>query len=157
LISNAPFRSRTVRLTGALTLPAPIDQVFPLFSPQGERDWVPGWDPEIVDPPDGSWRQGSIFRTREEMGEAIWIVTRLDQGRHEVEYHRVEPGRYVAHVEVHGVASSSTSTLATVTYRFIGLSEKGNADIAAMTEEAYAQKMARWAGWIGGLLARRSP
>ena len=62
--------------TGNLSIRAPIQTVFELFSPLGERAWVPGWNPELLHPSNVSWGQGQIFRTREETGEAIWIVTR---------------------------------------------------------------------------------
>jgi hypothetical protein len=35
-----------------------------------------------------------------------------------------------------------------VAYTFVGLSDAGNADIAAMSQEAYVEKMQRWRGWI---------
>jgi hypothetical protein len=41
-----------------------------------------------------------------------------------------------------------------VAYRFVGLSETGNEDIAAMSQAAFDEKMRRWQGWIGEHLAR---
>jgi hypothetical protein len=143
-----------VRLAGRIQLDGPIDRVFGLFSPLGERLWVPGWDPELLHPRGVEWAAGLIFRTREEQGEAIWIVTRLDRSAHEVEYHRVEPGRYVSRVAVRCTALAPNSTEASPEYEFIGLSDSGNAEIAAMDEESYAAKMARWRQWINEHLHR---
>jgi len=84
------FTARSIELSGGFTLPAPPDATFGLFSPLGERKWVPGWDPELIHPPGATWERGLIFRTREERGDAIWVVTALDRDRHDVEYHRVE-------------------------------------------------------------------
>ncbi len=134
--------------SGSLSIHASIDSVFELFSPVGERAWVPGWSPELLHPPGASWAQGQIFRTREPTGDAVWIVTRLDRDAHDVEYHRVEPQRHVARVRVRCTASSGTITTVVVTYAFIGLSREGNDQIAAMTAEAYAEKMSRWQHWI---------
>jgi len=128
--------------------------VFPLFSPVGEKLWVPGWDPELLHPAGTEWAEGLVFRTREERGDAIWIVTRLDRPAHDVEYHRVEPDRYVARIHVHCVAAGQAATDASVEYEFIGLSESGNAEIAAMDEPGYAAKMARWTQWINDHLRR---
>ena len=94
------FVARAVELAGEFTVAGPIAEAFELFSPLGEKRWVPGWNPELVHPPGASWEQGLIFRTREEGKEAVWIVTTLDRAAHKVEYHRVEPGRYVARVSV---------------------------------------------------------
>jgi len=148
------FAPRTITLRGRLRVGAGIDETFPLFSPEGERLWVPGWDPELLHPPDEVWAEGQIFRTREERGEALWVVSRLDRAAHHAEYHRVEPGRYVARVEVR-CRPVEDGTEVTVSYAYVGLSESGNRDIAGMTEADYAEKMTRWAGWIEDYLASR--
>lgn len=143
------FRPRAITFQGLVPAARGVDEVFPLFSPEGERLWVPGWDPELLHPPDTEWAQGQIFRTQEENGEAVWIVTRLDRGSHEAEYHRVEPGRYVARVRVRcRPRSNGAGTDTSIAYSFVGLSEAGNRDVDAMSEEEFDAKMARWARWI---------
>jgi hypothetical protein len=142
-------------LSGRLEIPAPLETTFELFSPEGERLWVPGWNPELLHPPGVSWQAGLIFRTREELGEAVWVVTLLDRERHEVEYVRVEPGRYVAKVRVGCRGRSAGPTDVRVTYTFVGLSEAGNREIAAMSQAAYEQKMMRWQEWIDSHLSGR--
>jgi hypothetical protein len=146
------FGPYTRRLAGTIRLQGSIDRVFELFSPLGEKHWVPGWDPELLHPEGVSWAAGLIFRTREERGEAIWVVTRLERAAHDVEYHRVEPGRYVARVSVRCSPAGLNQTDAATEYEFIGLSEAGNAEIAAMDDAGYASKMERWATWINGYL-----
>jgi hypothetical protein len=128
--------------------------VFGLFSPTGERLWVPGWDPELLHPQGVEWAAGLIFRTREEQREAIWIVTRLDRSSHDVEYYRVEPDRYLARVAVRCAVLGPDSTEASTEYEFVGLSDSGNAEIAGMDDEAYAAKMERWTRWINEYLHR---
>jgi hypothetical protein len=151
----AEFIAKSVCLVGTISLNGPIKEVFPLFSPQGEKLWVPDWNPELLHPPDTVWAEGLIFRTEEEMGEAIWVVTRLDHLAHKVEYHRVEPGRYVARIVVSCSAISDQVTEAATRYEFIGLTESGNAEIALMTQAGYAQKMKRWSEWINEYLGTR--
>lgn len=148
------FNSKSIRLVGNISLNGPIEDVFPLFSPQGEKLWVPDWNPLLLHPPDTDWTEGLIFLTEEEMGEAVWVVTRLDHLAHRVEYCRVEPGRYVARIGVSCTAISDRLTEAATTYEFIGLSEAGNAEIAAMTREGYSQKMMRWSKWINEYLRK---
>lgn len=150
------FTARSIELTGTFTLPAPPEATFELFSPLGEKAWVPGWNPELIHPPGASWERGLVFRTPEERGEAIWIVTTLDREQHDVEYHRVEAGRYVARVHVRCSRQGTGQTEVRVTYTFIGLSEVGNQDIAAMTPEAYVEKMKRWQGWITAYLSAQA-
>ena len=139
----------SVEFTGELAVALPIDGAFELFSPLGEKLWVPGWDPELLHPPGASWERGLIFRTREEKGDAVWIVTDLDHAAHRVEYHRVEAGRYLARVRVQCARAAERQTRVTVSYAFVGLSPDGNAEIARMTPGDYVDKMQRWERWIG--------
>jgi hypothetical protein len=147
------FAPASIELSGGLRIAAPVEETFPLFSPEGEKLWVPGWAPELLHPPHCEWERGLIFRTQEERGEAVWVVTGLDRPRHEVEYYRVEPGRWVARVRVRCQATGSEQTDVAVTYTFVGLSEAGNQDIAAMSKAAYEQKMSRWQAWISTYLS----
>ena len=142
------FAAASVELTGRLMVSAPVGETFELFSPEGERLWVPGWAPELLHPPGAQWEKGLIFRTQEERGEAVWVVTALDRKRHAVEYYRVEPGRYVARIRVRCQVTQPEKTDVAVTYTFVGLSDAGNRDIAAMSEAAYEQKLKRWQDWI---------
>jgi hypothetical protein len=149
------FSSKSVRLVGTISLFGSIEEIFPLFSPEGEKLWVPDWNPVLLHPPDTDWAEGLIFRTEGEMGEAIWVVTRLDRAAHKVEYYRVEPGRHVARIVVSCSAIADQLTEAATSYEYIGLSESGNTEIAGMTQESYAVKMEGWSEWINEYLSRR--
>ncbi len=152
----APFTPRAVRLAGGFTVATDADTAFPLFSPLGEKAWVPGWAPDLIHPAGVDWAEGLIFKTREELGDAIWVVSRLDWAGHHVEYYRVEPERYVVRIIVDCTPAAERTTSVSVVYEFAGLSERGNADIAAMSGEAYAAKMIRWSQMIGAILQRQS-
>jgi hypothetical protein len=149
------FAAGSIELIGGFAVSAPLEGVFELFSPLGEKLWVPGWNPEFLHPPGVDWERGLIFRTQEESGEAVWVVTVLDRERHEVEYYRIEPGRYAARVRVQCQAVDREQTDVRVAYGFVGLSDAGNREIAGMSGAAYEQKMKRWQGWIDGYLSRR--
>lgn len=150
------FVPRSVELKGAFTLSVPPTAAFDLFSPLGEKRWVPEWNPELLYPPGVAWERGLIFRTAEERGEAVWLVTGLDRERHVVEYHRVEAGRYVATVAVRCRAEGPRKTEVSVEYLFVGLSDAGNEDIAAMSSTLYEEKMRRWREWIEACLSAKT-
>lgn len=86
--------------------------------------------------PPGGQEWICFHRTREEAGEAVWIVTTLNRETYEVEYHRVEPGRYVAHVSVRCSPVTDRRTQVGTVYAFVGLSAPDNAEIAFMNKEA---------------------
>jgi hypothetical protein len=154
-----PFTANRILLTGNFNAAGSVDVVFPLFSPLGEKSWVPQWDPELLHPAGATWEQGLVFRTNEESGDAIWVVSRLERSDHQVEYYRVECSRYVARIEVRCRAFSAAETEVQTAYEFIGLSEEGNRQIASMTHDDYKKKMIRWQNWINehleGLRSKR--
>lgn len=150
------FSARAVEFNGRFTVAGAIETVFDLFSPLGERHWVPDWNPELLYPSGISWACGQIFRTKEEAGEAVWVVTTLTREAHEVEYHRVEPHRYVARVRVKCTAPDHQVTEVSTSYSFIGLTAEGNDVIGTMTDALYVEKMNRWERWISQYLARKS-
>ncbi len=152
--ARAPFEARTATLTGTIVLSAPVPEVFPLFSPLGEKGWVEGWNPEILFPRDAEWTEGMIFRTASGDGDEIWVVAELDLHAHLVVYYRTEPGRLVARVEVRCCALDGGRTEATTVYSYVGLSEMGNRVVAEWTNEAYRSKMERWEKNINDYLRR---
>lgn len=151
------FKARTLTLTGGFNVKARVDDAFPLFSPQGERRWVPGWNPEVLDPPADVWQEGQVFRTRDDKGTAVWVVARLDRERHLAVYHRVDPTRYVARVAVRCRSLDDGKTAVVVEYSYVGLSEEGNLEIAAMTQAEYDAKLTRWSEWIERMSAGEAP
>ena len=142
-----PFIPSFRSLTGSIILSLEPQEAFPLFSPKGEISWVPGWQPELLYPQGADWAEGQIFRTREEYGEGLWVVARLNPAEFYVRYNRFEPGRYVAIVEV-GIIKVHNGSQVTVTYSFVGLSERGNKDIDGMSQSAYDEKLEHWSEWL---------
>ncbi len=69
-------RSHTIELRGSR------EEIFPLFTPLGETDWVPGWDPTFHHPRSGELAEGGIFTTSQD-GEpdTIWAVMECEPAR----------------------------------------------------------------------------
>ena len=102
--------------------------------------------------PNVEWAEGQLFLTREELGNAIWVVSQLDPKGSHVVYHRVEAGRYVAQIVVRCCQATSDVTEVVIVYHFVGLSDRGNQEIDAMSQGAYEEKMARWTLWLNEYL-----
>lgn len=146
-------KSRT--FSGSVTLGVEPTKAFSLFSPVGERQWVPGWEPDLLYPIGVDWAEGQLFCTREESGDAIWVVSRLDKSNWNVLYYRVEPGRYVARIDIRVVPIDDVNSQALIVYSFVGLSEAGNNEIETMSQRAYDEKMRRWSDWLETCLGQK--
>ena len=152
--AESGFQAKGVTRHGLLAFDAPVDVVFPLFTPQGERHWVEGWDPQILFPRDRDIAEGMVFQTRDHGNLLLtWTVTRYDEPYHAIAYNVVAPDLLVRRIEVRCRPLGPARTEVAVTDSYVGLSEHGNAFIDHLTEPEYAKKMAYWKERIGGYLA----
>lgn len=139
------FKAQHIIRSRTFQLDVPIETAFPLFTPLGECDWVPGWEPTMLHPASGVAQRGTVFTTRAP-GEAttLWSIADFNGERHYVKYARVTPESRFGWVEVQCTAHAPATTEIQVTYTFTGLSESGNAYIEAMTEDAYQTQINDW-------------
>ena len=124
----------------------PIQLLFPLFSAEGEKLWVPDWDYENIM---GSTElhEDYVFLTKTHdhaSTEAIWIVKKYQPVNHYVQFYKVEPNDKIGIIEIKCIKLTDTSTKVQVTYEYIGLSEKGNQFIQDFTALRYKDFIAEW-------------
>ena len=132
-------------------LHAPPERDVPLYTPAGERLWVPGWVPRYLWPADGAAQIGMVFLTEHEGRESTWMVADFDPGRRAV-YTRVTAGLSAVRVEVR-CAPDGEGTTATIRYYYVGLTAAGNASIEQMTEARYREWMEDWEAAINTYLS----
>jgi Polyketide cyclase / dehydrase and lipid transport. len=137
--------SRQVCSTSIHLLAAP-KTVFPLFEPAGERAWAPDWDPIFVYPAGGSVEVGAVFVVNHagHPGQVVWTVTRYEPEQYHLSYLRVANEHHVAEIDITCREPLVGATLATVTYRFTGLSDVGNEFVSLFTEEYYQNWLHSW-------------
>jgi hypothetical protein len=144
----------------SIILAGPIDRVFPLFTPAGEKLWIAGWDPEFLHPVSGETRDGMVFRTGHGDDMTLWACVDFDLGAHRVRYVRVTPASRFGFVEVVCRELPNGRTEAAVAYAFTALNEEGEKYLSGLTEDAFAEMIERWREMIDRWLAsevQRSP
>jgi MOSC domain-containing protein YiiM len=139
-----PFPGLSIERTGTVDVACAPAQAFSYFTPEGERLWVPGFDPEYLHPVPGEQQPGAIFATTHGGERTLWMVTRFSPADGVAEYARVTPGSRRGTVRVTVAAAAAAASRATVTYRLTALSEGGNEVLAAMTDDAYAAMLRDW-------------
>jgi len=140
----------------AFALRLPAREAFDLFTPEGEKAWAEGWEPEYLHPADGALREGTIFRTRAGGEETIWAVARTDRAASTIEYVRITPGSRAAIVTVRCANAPAGGCVVTVTYAITGLTDAGNDWVAAMDADRYAAYIHGWKASIDDALRRRA-
>lgn len=130
---------------GTFELPFPRERAFELFTPEGERAWVAGWDPEPLHAPGGRLDvEGAVFRTRAHDEETLWIVLGVDRGAFVAEYARITPGSRLGTVRVRCGEVAGSGTRVEVRYRLTAVAEAGEATLAETTEVAFAETLRVW-------------
>ena len=141
-----------VRRTGSLRVTAPLERAFPYFTPDGERLYVPGFDPQYLHPLTGEQGEGAIFTTDHNGEDTLWMVLRFSPAEGQAEYARVTPGSRRGSVAVSLARVDASTTQATITYDLTSTSDAGDEKLAAFTDAAFAAMLAEWEAKIDQLL-----
>ena len=136
----------SIKHSAGFVIGRPLEQVFPLFTPEGEKLWAPGWEYEDIK---GASEpiEDAVFITRSHdhaSSAAIWLVKRYEPEDAHVQYYKVEPGDKVGIVTVQCTSQSPNATHVQVSYEYIALAEKGRSFIKGFSAEAYEVFMAEW-------------
>ncbi len=136
----------TTKHTANFQIDQPINIVFPLFSAEGEKLWVPGWEYENIM---GSTElhEDYVFLTQNHdhaSTKAIWLVKRYEPESWFVEFYKVEPGDKVGTIGVRCSGIAECLTEVEVSYKYTGLSEKGDEFIRGFTFIEYEKFIAEW-------------
>ncbi len=143
--------NRSVVCVGEVRVAGPPDEAVALFTPEGERAWVPGWDPAYPAGESDGEAPGTVFVTHAGDHPTTWVI--VSRGERIVRYARVTPGVLAGTVTVRCRAEGE-ATVATVRYCLTALSDAG-AHVLAGFAAGYRAMMADWERQIAAALAAR--
>lgn len=135
-----------VKHTEVFQIGQPVDVLFPLFSPEGEKSWVPGWDYKNI-MGSNELHEDYIFTTAKHdhaAGDSVWLVKRYQPESHYVEFYKVEAESKVGIITVKCQALSGTKTSVSVSYEYIALNDSGDDFITSFTFEKYSEFIGEW-------------
>ena len=137
---------KSIEHSKSFQMPVPVDELFPLFSAEGEKHWVPGWDYENVM---GTTQlsEDYVFLTKSHdhrAADAIWVVKRYEPDSYFVEFYKVEPEEKVGVIRVKCDGLASDRTEVRVTYKYMALSTAGEKFVSEFSESAYDDFIDEW-------------
>jgi hypothetical protein len=142
--------STTVRRTAEITVSVTPEQAIALFTPEGERRWADGWDPQYPEPRRREG-PGAVFTTGHGGHQTTWIM--VDHGAAGVRYARVTEGMTAGTVAVDVVADLEHAAQVRVTYDLTALTPAGETWLEAFDAE-YETAIADWGTEIAAALER---
>ena len=143
----------TMRRASDITVGLPPEQAMALFTPEGERRWTEGWDPQYPEP-DRREGAGAVYMTGHGSHQTTWIM--VDHGPGRVRYARVTEGLTAGTVAVDLVGSHEGSTQVRVTYDLTSLTPAGETWLEAFDAD-YDGEIGEWATEIAAALKRPEP
>jgi len=141
---SAAFKSERATRSHSFKLPLAAPKAIGLFTPEGERGWAEGWDPQYLHPADGRTEAGMVFMTRHGGEETIWTMTRYEAAGGIVEYVRTTPGSRTATVLVQCAPLGLNETRVTVIYAFTTLGPAGADQVRRMDDANYREYIDSW-------------
>jgi hypothetical protein len=78
-----------------------IKVVFPLLCPVMERDWIDGWECNMIYSESGFIEKDCVFTTTHHGNqETVWHVTQYDKENHIIEFLRVTPNENTVRIKI---------------------------------------------------------
>ena len=142
--------SAHIELSGVIHIAASPAGAFRFFTPEGERLWVPDWEPEYLHPADGAIAEGLAFRTRHGGEMTLWLVSRCDRAAGAIDYVRVTPDSRMGTVAVRLSDAGGPSSRATISYKLTSLSADGDRKLEAFAA-GFPAMLAEWERRIAGI------
>ncbi|MDE2972334.1 MAG: hypothetical protein OXU35_08495 [Acidobacteriota bacterium] len=133
-----------VEKAGVVAMALSAGEAFPLFSAEGERRWVAGWNPRYPHPAGSCAGEGAVFQTTHRGGRtATWVQTRHEPAAGAASFVYVVPDHHTAIVDVVVTPDGEGRSKALVTYRMTSLSSGGD-DFVRAFGETFEDTMAHW-------------
>ena len=143
--------SASISCTGSFRVPLEPERAIGLFTAEGERRWVPGWEPRYPEPEARDTDPGTVFLTRGEAGDVVWVVTAATGSG--VRYARLDPRGIAGTVEVVCGAAGEGATTVEVTYQLTALEPAARAELGRFAA-GYRDYLESWREAIDAAIER---
>ena len=143
MAQTATDQVRAVR-SFELTINGPVDKVFPLFTPEGETKWLPGWHWTPIYPTGNETVRDMVFRTGDDI---LWTLA-VYEPPHRSVYVHTSPD-LMARIEVECNPIDANHTNMKITWVLTAVTPHGQMVIEHHeTEAENAKKKERWKQWL---------
>ena len=128
----------------SFSLPVARENLFPLFCPRRELEWLAGWQYEMLYSQTGFFELDCVFKTENpQEGPSIWIAT-AHQFPEKVECVRVAPETLVLKTTITLTEPEKNRSHVEVSCVFTALTDKGNQCIRHYAETLYPERIIFW-------------
>ncbi len=140
------FKGSRRILERTISISADPDTIFPLLCPVREGEWLEGWVGRPIFASSGVAELDGVYATGH-AGEpdTLWVVTRFEPARHEIDFVYVLPGKQVVHLGIKVARLEPQRSSLSVRYVRTGTSDQGNLAIEKLgTSNEFEAMMTDW-------------
>ena len=138
-------------VTGQFELPVTAAEAIGCFTPEGERTWVPGWDP-IYPAGERTESPGTVFITADGDVETVWVIENIDRDAYVATYCRVTAGRHAGVVRVSCDDRPNDCCVVLVEYNMTTLRPDRPQVLDAYDDDAFFAMMNEWCARVTAIL-----
>ena len=121
------------------------DEVFPLLCPFREKDWLEGWDYQMIHSKSGLIEQDCVFTTPHHGDQVtVWQVTQYDTIKKRIEFLRVTPKENIVKINISLSPNDIGHTLVHISYQYTALNKAQNDFIENELEQVFNGNMEWW-------------
>ena len=142
--------------SGEFELPLAAAESILLFTPEGERAWVPDWEPHYV-VGESSEAPGTVFTTALQGPVTLWVIVDISHASTSATYARFTPEHHAGLVSVRCSDSAPGHSTISVSYDMSLLGDQGSTGFKAYAPEPFAEMMSEWSEMIAAYLDGHSP
>ena len=140
-------------VSGSFELGVSAGEAIEFFTPEGEREWVPGWSP-VYPGGEPSESPGTVFVTDAHGVDTIWLIQMIDREACSAAYARVTPGHHAGTVRVDCADRQQGGCSVSVIYEMSLLPGGDPSALDAYNDESFDAMMSQWATEVGRLVPR---
>lgn len=132
---QSTFKSKRKQQEFSGTWETTVEELFPLFCPVREADWIPGWDSELIYTDSGLAEDNCIFKTdrSSDVGYGLWMFIGYEVNRY-LEFVRIQED-IISRACITVNDNNDGTVSATWKILYTGLTEKGNKEIDKLPEK----------------------
>ncbi|PAB55995.1 hypothetical protein [Anaeromicrobium sediminis] len=115
---------RRIVRTYQQTLHGDRKKIFSLLCPVREKEWLQGWNYDMVYSKSGYAEKGCVFQTNNEFGSFQWVMTKYDIEKFEIQFVKFIQNKMVVMIDIDLIDGEADSVYCNIQYTFTALNDE---------------------------------
>jgi len=105
------------------TLHGKKEEIFKLLCPVREKEWLSGWDYNMIYSDSGLAENGCIFETDNDFGCFQWVMTKYDQSDYAVQFVKFIQEKMIVIIDIGLINGEDDIVYCDINYRFTAIND----------------------------------